>query len=81
MATSLCDANISESEDDIPKWMLARKGLQLLINNREQEAVELFEKYPDSIHMYAGHATTLFIVSTFQTSFLFTMLIIIFRTL
>lgn len=66
MATSLPNANISESEDNIPKWILARKGLQLLINNKEQEAVKLFEKYPDSIHMYAGHATTLFIVRIFQ---------------
>lgn len=49
-------------EDDQPQWRLARKGINLLLNNKAKEAEELFLKYPDSIQMYAGYSFAVFMV-------------------
>lgn len=59
MATSLQQSELV----DTPKWKLARRGIQLLLNNKSNEAATLFKQHPDSIQMCAGHAFTVFMVS------------------
>lgn len=49
--------------EEVPKWKLARHGINLLINNKQEEAEALFKQYPDSLQMYAGYAFAVFIVS------------------
>lgn len=50
--------------EDIPHWKLAKHGINLLINNKQDEAEALFKQYPDSLQMYAGYAFAVFMVST-----------------
>lgn len=49
--------------EEVPKWKLAKHGINLLINNKQEEAETLFKQYPDSLQMYAGYAFAVFIVS------------------
>uniref|UniRef100_A0A1Y1LC40 Tetratricopeptide repeat protein 39C n=1 Tax=Photinus pyralis TaxID=7054 RepID=A0A1Y1LC40_PHOPY len=53
-------ATFNRSPNDIPKWKLAREGIQLLINNKASDAEALFKEYPDSIHLYAGYSFAIF---------------------
>lgn len=50
------------SEEQIPRWKLARQGVQLLINNKADEAQTLFKKYPNDLQMYAGYSFAVFMV-------------------
>ncbi|KAF2893225.1 hypothetical protein ILUMI_12944 [Ignelater luminosus] len=61
MATSE-SLTISEqiNEEQIPRWKLARRGVQLLINNKADEAQTLFKKYPNDLQMYAGYSFAVF---------------------
>lgn len=56
-------SKINDSDyDNPPKWQIARETLKMFVNNKENEAFELFQKHPDDIHMYAGYFTTKVIV-------------------
>ncbi|XP_060521786.1 tetratricopeptide repeat protein 39C-like isoform X2 [Cylas formicarius] len=50
----------TSSKSDEPHWLLARKGINLLLNNNHAEAEALFLKYPDSLTMFAGYSFATF---------------------
>lgn len=50
------------STDKEQEWILARKGISLLINNNYEESQALFLEYPNSLVMYAGYSFTIFMV-------------------
>ncbi|KAF5280249.1 hypothetical protein FQA39_LY18072 [Lamprigera yunnana] len=49
-----------DDDDETPNWKLARKGIQLLINNKTNAAEALFKTTPESIQLYAGYSFTVF---------------------
>lgn len=53
-------------EEPVPEWILAREGINFIINDNGVEAEKLFLKYPNSLVMYAGYAFTLMMVSHFN---------------
>lgn len=60
-----CKENVPETEDKnkVPEWILAKQGINLIINNNTADAKKLFLQYPDSIVMFAGYSIALFMVS------------------
>ncbi|KAK4874861.1 hypothetical protein RN001_014221 [Aquatica leii] len=50
----------NSSDEDVPKWKLARQGIQLLINNKTNAAEALFKTKPECIQLYAGYSFTVF---------------------
>ncbi|XP_073997165.1 tetratricopeptide repeat protein 39C-like [Rhodnius prolixus] len=58
------DENV-RGEDD---WILARRGIQLVLNNKYKEAEALFKNKRDSIQLAAGHSYVVFMnaVMTFE---------------
>lgn len=57
------DENV-RGEDD---WILARRGIQLVLNNKYKEAEALFKNKRDSIQLAAGHSYVVFMVSLIVT--------------
>lgn len=55
--------NTVDLTEQMPMWKLARHGINLLINNKSEEAETLFKRYPDNLQMFAGYAFVVFIVS------------------
>ena len=53
----------TEREDDCPHWELAKRGVWLMLNNKQRDAEDLFKKYPQSLQMNAGYAFVVFAVS------------------
>ena len=49
-------------DEEVPDWVLAKRGIKLLINNNAREAQELFSRYPDNITMCAGYSFAAFMV-------------------
>ncbi|XP_063917509.1 tetratricopeptide repeat protein 39C-like isoform X2 [Zophobas morio] len=47
-------------DEEVPDWVLAKRGIKLLINNNAREAQELFSRYPDNITMCAGYSFAAF---------------------
>ncbi|XP_019761941.1 tetratricopeptide repeat protein 39C isoform X3 [Dendroctonus ponderosae] len=63
MACSAQSASLGEntsSDEESPEWILARQGINLLINNGYAESEALFCKFPNSLVMYAGYSFTVF---------------------
>lgn len=58
MASNLPEKN----EENVPDWVLAKRGINLLINNNAKEAQELFSSYPESLPMCAGYSFAAFMV-------------------
>ncbi|KAF7270682.1 hypothetical protein GWI33_016353 [Rhynchophorus ferrugineus] len=52
--TAQCD------NDTKPEWVMAREGINLIINNNHTDAEHLFLRYPDSLVMYAGYSFAVF---------------------
>lgn len=46
-----------------PEWMEARRGIILLLNDKNKEAEYLFKNSPPNIHMTAGICYVTFMVS------------------
>lgn len=51
-----------DNTDQVPDWVLAKRGIQLLINNKAKEAEELFCSHPDSLVMFSGYSFATFMV-------------------
>lgn len=51
--------------ENVPEWKLARRGMDLLINNRVREAEVFFKEHPESLRIFAAQTCGLFIVSLF----------------
>jgi hypothetical protein len=66
MATAINEQegrNVENNEEkEVPDWMLAKRGLKMLINNNAKDAQELFTRYPDSLPMCAGYSFAAFMV-------------------
>ncbi|XP_068915157.1 tetratricopeptide repeat protein 39C-like isoform X7 [Tenebrio molitor] len=64
MATAINEQegrNVENNEEkEVPDWMLAKRGLKMLINNNAKDAQELFTRYPDSLPMCAGYSFAAF---------------------
>lgn len=56
-------SNDTSNEEKVLKWELAKETLNKFINNQEEEALAIFQKHADDIHMYAGYFTAKVIVS------------------
>lgn len=54
----------TKNKNKVPEWILAKQGINLIINNNSIEAKELFLQYPDSLVMFAGYSFAVFMVST-----------------
>lgn len=54
---------MEEAKLKVPEWKLARNGIELLINNKTNEAEELFKQHLDSLQIYAAYSCTLFMVN------------------
>ena len=50
-------------------WLLAREGIQLLLNNKITEAEQLFGERKENVQMAAGYCFVTFMVRQFNTSF------------
>lgn len=57
------NVKMEKGKSKVPEWKLARHGIEMLINNKTNEAHALFKQYPDSLQMYAGYSCMLFMVS------------------
>ncbi|KAK9508629.1 hypothetical protein O3M35_006148 [Rhynocoris fuscipes] len=55
--TSCKNEEPASAEDD---WILARRGIQLVLNNKYSEAEALFKNKGDSIQLAAGHSYVVF---------------------
>ncbi|XP_008197438.1 tetratricopeptide repeat protein 39C isoform X2 [Tribolium castaneum] len=54
-------SNVPEkNEENVPDWVLAKRGINFLINNNAKEAQELFSSYPESLPMCAGYSFAAF---------------------
>lgn len=53
----------TQDKNKVPEWILAKQGINLIINNNSTEAKKLFLQYPDSIVMFAGYSVAMFMVS------------------
>jgi hypothetical protein len=51
-----------ENEDCGDDWCLAKKGIQLLLNNKIDEAEILFRSRKENVQMAAGHCFITFMV-------------------
>ncbi|KAJ8986120.1 hypothetical protein NQ317_005590 [Molorchus minor] len=50
----------SKRNGEVPEWILASRGIKLILNNNSEEAVQLFLQYPDSLVMFAGYSFAVF---------------------
>lgn len=63
-ADTVGPSTAEDEEDEQPaSWILARYGINLLLNNKQDEALKLFKAYPESLDLSAGYAYTIFTVS------------------
>lgn len=58
---------MEETKLKVPEWKLARNVIELLINNKINEAEALFKQHPDSLQIFAGYCCTLFMVKKKKT--------------
>lgn len=56
---------MEETNSIVPEWKLARDGIELLINNKINEAETHFKQYPDSLQILAAYCCTQFMVKKF----------------
>ncbi|XP_076270599.1 tetratricopeptide repeat protein 39C-like isoform X1 [Rhynchophorus ferrugineus] len=55
------DSETAQCDNDTkPEWVMAREGINLIINNNHTDAEHLFLRYPDSLVMYAGYSFAVF---------------------
>lgn len=54
----------SKEED----FNLARQGISLLLNNKQEEAEDVFAKGKDNVHVAASHCFARFMVTVFELS-------------
>lgn len=52
----------TDALDSIEDWILARRGIQLVLNNKYAEAQSLFVNRTDSIQLSASHCFVVFMV-------------------
>jgi hypothetical protein len=57
-----------ENEDSGDDWCLAKKGIQLLLNNKIDEAETLFRSRKENVQMAAGHCYITFMVINYNFS-------------
>lgn len=55
--------NGSAQMENVPEWVQAREGINLIVNDKVLEAKNLFSQHPDSVVMFAGYAFALMMVS------------------
>lgn len=58
----LDDEEFQDARSEEEEWMLARRGIQLVLNNQYNEAEKLFADRKDSIQLAAGHCFVVFMV-------------------
>lgn len=58
-----------DNNDGTPKWRLAKETLDKFLNNQENEAMEVFQKHSENVHMYAGYFIAKVIVSSRNNNF------------
>lgn len=63
MTTPESGSNEHDTQEVICYSKLAREGISLLLNNKQNEAEILFKTYPQSIQMNAGFAFAVVTVS------------------
>lgn len=51
-----------ETKLEVPEWKLARNGIELMINNKIEEAETFFKQHLNSLQIHAGYSCTLFMV-------------------
>lgn len=58
--------NASKNDEEVeePEWVLARRGINFLINNNHAESEALFLQFPNSLVMYSGYSFAVFMVSS-----------------
>ncbi|KAF6199280.1 hypothetical protein GE061_007306 [Apolygus lucorum] len=54
------EAHLQDSDRRRQDWELARKGIQLILNNKYEDALKIFENREDSIPLSAGYLFTIF---------------------
>ncbi|XP_030754327.1 tetratricopeptide repeat protein 39C-like isoform X2 [Sitophilus oryzae] len=54
------DDTVPCEEKKKPDWLLAKEGINLIINNNHAEAEALFLQYPNSLVMFAGYSFAVF---------------------
>ena len=52
----------TDALDSIDEWILARRGIQLVLNNKYTEAQSLFVNRSDSVQLAASHCFVVFMV-------------------
>lgn len=58
----LDDEEFQDARSEEEEWVLARRGIQLVLNNQYNEAEKLFADRKDSIQLAAGHCFVVFMV-------------------
>lgn len=56
------DEEFLDARSEEEEWVLARRGIQLVLNNQYNEAEKLFADRKDSIQLAAGHCFVVFMV-------------------
>lgn len=56
------DEEFQDARSEEEEWVLARRGIQLVLNNQYNEAEKLFADRKDSIQLAAGHCFVVFMV-------------------
>lgn len=56
-----CSQNETQKNEE--DWELARRGICLILNNRNEEAEALFENKGESVQLAIGHAYVAFMVN------------------
>ena len=51
-----------------PDWYVAREGISLLLNNKIEEADDIFNKTPQNFHIKAGRCFYIFMVGILHFS-------------
>lgn len=60
MASAILSDEDKSSNEQVPDWVLAKKGIRMLINNNAKDAQDLFSQFPDSLPMCAGYSFATF---------------------
>lgn len=59
----LDEDDFQDAKSEEEEWVLARRGIQLVLNNQYNEAQQLFTNRQNSIQLAAGHCFVVFMVS------------------
>jgi hypothetical protein len=57
------EEEFEDASSEEPEWVLARRGIQMVLNNQYKDAEKLFANRKDSIQLAAGHCFVVFMVS------------------